>query len=295
VRVGSTRSSRRLIVNADDYGLSPGVNSGIIEAAETGVVTSASMIVNLPGFNDAVARARSCPSLSLGLHFNLTTGKPLTAVPTLTRSRTRQFYPLPVLVARAGLGRVDPREVVQECAAQIDRMAEAGISPTHLDSHRHVHAHPALWRAVSEAASSRGVSNVRVPTEPLWANAWDWKATLKKTALLICARLSKREAKEGARNNFFGVSLQGGGSFAARLFALIPELPAGTTELMTHPGYADATLSEHDAYTWQREEELRVLCSKELRDLLQRHEIELASFADRAPGASSEGKLAQQR
>ena len=85
MRVGSTPSPRRLIVNADDYGLSRGVNTGIIEAAETGVVTSASMMVNLPGFNDAAARAGSRPSLSLGLHLNLTTGKPLTLAPSLTR------------------------------------------------------------------------------------------------------------------------------------------------------------------------------------------------------------------
>ena len=292
MRVGSTRSSRRLIINADDYGLSRGANSGIIEAAETGVVTSASMIVNLPGFDDAVARARSLPSLSLGLHLNLTTGKPLTAAHSLTRRKTGQFYPLPLLVARASVGRVDSRDVAQECAAQIDRMVDAGVFPTHLDSHRHVHAHPALWPAVFETASSRGISNVRVPTEPIRTNVRDWKATLKKAGLLMTARIARLEAK-GDANHFFGVSLQGGGVFASRLFALIPRLPDGTTELMTHPGYTDPTLSEHDGYTWQREEELRVLCSKELRDLLLRYEIELTSFGRRPPLIAGEGKIAQ--
>ena len=83
--------------------------------------------------------------------------------------------------------------------------------------------------------------------------------------------------------------------FAARLFALIPKLPEGTTELMTHPGYADAELSEHDGYTWQREEELRVLCSKELRELLLRQGIELASFGSLTPLTASAGKIAQHR
>ena len=295
MRVGSTPSSRRLIVNADDYGFSRGVNTGIIEAAETGVVTSASMMVNLPGFDDAVARARSGPPLSLGLHLNLTTGKPLTAAPSLTRRKTGQFYRLPLLVARASVGRVDSSEVTRECAAQIDRMMEAGITLTHLDSHRHIHAHPALWAAVHQAASSRGISNVRVPTEPLWANARDWRATLKKTGLLLCARLSRDRAQHNPPINFFGLSLQGGSSFAARLFALIPKLPLGTTELMTHPGYADSALSEHDGYTWQREEELRILCSKELRDLVQRNGIELAGFGDLTPRTASESKIAQHR
>ena len=295
VRVGSTRSSRRLIINADDYGLSRGVTTGIIEAAESGVVTSASMMVNLPGFNDAVARAQSRPSLSLGLHLNLTTGKPLTAAPSLTRRTSGLFYPLPLLLARASLGRIKSSEVERECAAQLDRMIEVGISPTHLDSHRHVHVHPALWPAVLRAATSRGVSNVRVPTEPLRINAGDWKATLKKTGLLMFSRTLRGRADYSGTKHFFGLSLQGGRSFAARLFALVPMLPEGTTELMTHPGYSDPGLSEHDGYTWQREEELRVLCSRELRDLLQRHEIELVSFANRAPFTASAGKVAKHR
>jgi predicted glycoside hydrolase/deacetylase ChbG (UPF0249 family) len=238
------------------------------------------MMVNLPGFDDAVVRARSCPSLSLGLHLNLTTGKPLTAAPSLTRKKSGQFYTVSALIARASLGRVDSADVTRECTAQIDRMIEAGIAPTHLDSHRHVHAHPALWSAVLEAAASRGISDVRVPSEPLWANARDWRATLKKTGLLISTRFARRGADDHDVINFFGVSLQGGSSFAARLFALIPELPPGTTELMTHPGYVDAALSEHDGYTWQREEELRVLCTGELRELLAHSEIELTRHSD---------------
>jgi predicted glycoside hydrolase/deacetylase ChbG (UPF0249 family) len=253
------------------------------------------MIVNLPSFNDAAARAGSRPSLSLGLHFNLTTGRPLTAAPSLTRHKTGLFYPLPVLVARASLGRIDSSDVVRECAAQLDRMTEVGIAPTHLDSHRHVHAHPALWPAVIEAASSRGISNVRVPTEPLWANAKDWRATLKKAGLLVCSRASRGSAASSGTDHFYGISLQGGRSFAARLFALIPRLPEGTTELMTHPGYADEVLSEYDGYMWQREDELRVLCSKELRELLLRQDIELTSFPSRAPHYTSAGKVAQHR
>lgn len=289
--MGSTPSPRRLIVNADDYGLSRGVNAGIIEAAEKGVVTSASMMVNLEGFGDTVVRARSCPSLSLGLHFNLTTGKPLTAAPSLRRSESGQFHSMPALIARASLGRVDSSEVTAECRAQIDRMIEAGIAPTHLDSHRHIHAHPALWPAVIEAASSRGISSVRVPSEPLWANGRDWRATLKKSGLLVSTRLARRKAGHPSGIHFFGISLQGGSSFAARLFALIPQLPAGTTELMTHPGYSDTALSEHDGYTWQREEELRVLCSGELRELLLRCGIELARFGNSSPPSASQSQI----
>lgn len=278
--MGSTTDPRRLIVNADDFGISRGVNVGIIEAAEAGVVTSASMIVNLEAFADAGERASSTGALSLGLHLNLTAGHSITAAPSLTRSNSRQFYSLPVLIARASLGLIDASDVTRECVAQIDRMIEAGFHPIHLNSHRHVHAHPLLWPAVLQAAASRNVSNVRVPSEPLWTSSRDWRASLKKTALSICGRVLRRS--DVAANHFFGISLQSGGSFAPRLFALIPRLPAGTSELMTHPGHADEELAKYDGYTGQREEELRVLCSKGFRDLLVRCGIELVSF-DRVP------------
>ena len=295
VRVGSTPSPTRLIINADDFGISRGVNIGIIEAADAGIVTSASLIVNLPGFTDALDRALSCPALSLGLHLNFTVGRPLTAAPSLTRRSSGEFYPLPMLVARASLGLLNASDIARECLAQIDRMTEAGFLPTHLDSHRHVHAHPAISSVVARAAASRGVFQVRVPCEPLRVNVRDWRATLKKSGLLISARLSGRAGADDRAIHFAGLSLQGGKFFATRLFALIPQLPGGTTELMTHPGYADASLAEHDSYTLDRVTELKVLCSREFRELLVRCGVTLTSFGQRASIVPREGQLAQHR
>jgi predicted glycoside hydrolase/deacetylase ChbG (UPF0249 family) len=293
VRVGSTPSATRLIINADDFGISRGVNTGIIEAAAAGVVTSASVIVNLSDFADALDRALSVPRLSLGLHLNFTIGRPLTAARSLTRRATGEFYTLPVLAGRASLGLLDASDIESECLAQIDRMIEAGFPPTHLDSHRHVHAHPAISSAVARAAASRRILQVRVPRESLRTNALDWRATLKKAGLLICARVSGRTGADDPARHFVGVSLQGGKSFATRLFALIPQLPAGTTELMTHPGYADASLAEHDDYTLERVTELRALCSREFRELLVRCGVTLTSFGDRRSIVPHEGQLAQ--
>src|ERR1700681_1103757 len=222
VRVGSTHSPTRLIINADDFGISRGVNIGIIEAAVAEVVTSASMIVNLPAFEDALDSAASCRTLSFGLHLNLTVGRPLTRAPSLTRHDTGEFFTLPVLVARASLGLLDASDIARECLAQIDRMTDAGFPPTHLDSHRHVHAHPAIFAVVARAAASRGIFQVRIPRESLRLNASDWRATLKKTGLMICAGLSSGTAAVDRAVDFVGVSLQGGKSFATRLFALIP-------------------------------------------------------------------------
>jgi predicted glycoside hydrolase/deacetylase ChbG (UPF0249 family) len=292
-RVVSTPSPTRLIINADDFGISRGVNIGIIEAAEAGVVTSASLIVNLADFADALDRTLSCPTLSLGLHLNFTVGRPLTAAPSLTRRDTGEFFTLPALIARASLGLLDRSDIARECLAQIDRMIEAGFPPTHLDSHRHVHAHPAIFRVIAGAAASRGIFQVRIPREPLRVNASDWRATLKKAGLLISDRLSGRTGSDDRAIDFVGVSLQGGKSFATRLFALIPQLQAGTTELMTHPGYADASLAEHDGYTLERVTELRVLTSREFRDLLVRSGVTLTSFGHRRSINPRESQLAQ--
>jgi len=292
-RVVSTPSLTRLIINADDFGISRGVNIGIIEAAEAGVVTSASLIVNLPDFADALDRTLSCPTLSLGLHLNLTVGRPLTAAPSLKRRDTGEFFTLPALIARASLGLLDRSDIARECLAQIDRMIEAGFPPTHLDSHRHVHAHPAIFRVISGAAASRGIFQVRIPREPLRVNASDWRATLKKAGLLISDRLSGRARSDDRAIDFVGLSLQGGKSFATRLFALIPRLQAGTTELMTHPGYADASLAQHDGYTLERVTELRVLTSREFRDLLDRSGVTLTSFGHRRSTVPRESQFAQ--
>jgi predicted glycoside hydrolase/deacetylase ChbG (UPF0249 family) len=292
-RVVSTPSPTRLIINADDFGISRGVNIGIIEAAVAEVVTSASMIVNLPAFADALDSAALCPTLSLGLHLNLTVGRPLTRAPSLTRHDTGEFFTLPVLVARASLGLLDASDIARECLAQIDRMTDAGFPPTHLDSHRHVHAHPAIFAVVARAAASRGIFQVRIPCESLRVNAGNWRATLKKTGLLICTGLSSGTAAADRAVDFVGVSLQGGKSFATRLFALIPQLHPGTTELMTHPGYADASLAEHDSYTLERVTELRVLTSREFRDLLVRSGVTLTSFGHRRPMVPHEGQFAQ--
>jgi predicted glycoside hydrolase/deacetylase ChbG (UPF0249 family) len=291
--VGCTTSPRRLIINADDFGISRGVNTGIIEAAVAGVVTSASMIVNLPAFADSLDHAQLCPFLSLGLHLNLTAGRPLTPARSLTQGNTGEFHSMPQLMARASLGRLDEWDIISECVAQIDRMIDAGVQPTHLDSHRHVHAHPAISPSVARAASSRGIFQVRAPLEPLRLNAGNWRSTIKKTGLLASARLSRQPAARDRRVHFVGISLQGGRYFAERLFALIPQLPAGTTELMTHPGYADAALVKQDGYTLNRQTELGVLCSREFREHLVRHGVALTSFGNRLPRAAHNGQLAE--
>jgi predicted glycoside hydrolase/deacetylase ChbG (UPF0249 family) len=289
----STRLPRRLIVNADDFGISPAVSTGIIEAAETGSVSSASMIVNLDGFDDAVARAKSFGGLPLGLHLNIVSGRPLTRAPSLT-DKSGFFVGLGPLIWRATVGLINASELAAECVAQLERMAALGLPATHLDSHRHVHMHPALFSAIVDAAASRGVRIVRLPIEPLRTNIGNWRATAKKLSLSASAKLHPRNGAAHP-DHFFGISMQGGESFGPLLLALIPRLPEGTSELMTHPGHVDPALKNSDGYTWQREMELSTLLSPRFRELLQRNDVELTSFQNLRSGPDGPGEIEEHR
>src|SRR5947199_9989963 len=183
---GATPDERRLVVNADDFGFSAGVNRGILEAHAAGVGSSVSVLVNTPGWPDALRRLRDlgpAPGLGVGLHLNLTMGRPVSWGGNLADARTGRFHTLRALVARAFAGRLDPGDVAIECAAQLARLRNAGLVATHPDSHRHVHVLPGVWGAVVEAARAPAVPVVRVPLEPWRVNPANWGAALRQAAL----------------------------------------------------------------------------------------------------------------
>lgn len=270
---------RRLVVNADDFGISPGVTRGILEAHEAGVVTSTSVVANAPWLDDAACAARGAPALGVGVHVNLVQGHPLERVPTLVSRRTGAFLPLGALVRRALAGSVDGHEVAAECAAQIARVRAAGIEPTHLDGHRHAHVLPGIWPGVAAAARDAGIRVARVPVERPWHESWRPGLTAKRLALAAAWLVaSRRTPALRHADHFHGLSLQGGRGVLERLLRLLDALPPGTSELMMHPGHADAALAAADGYTWQRERELEALLSAALRARLARGDVELVTF-----------------
>jgi predicted glycoside hydrolase/deacetylase ChbG (UPF0249 family) len=278
--VPRARPVRRLIINADDLGFTCGVNRGIFEAVSAGTLTSASMMVNAPGWEDAVQRLRWWANPpSIGLHLDLTAGTPLTRAASLTGSDGR-FLPFARLVVRALRASIDVREVENEMRAQLRKLLEAGISPTHVDSHRHVHLLPGLFGAVSRVAAEFGIRNVRTPLEPLACNAQSINGSMKKLALLAARAGNVRPAQTSPRIHFRGISLHGDDDFATNLFTLVETLPVGVTELMVHPGYSCDGLAALDSYTDQREIELHALTAPELLRRIHEGEVELTSFAE---------------
>lgn len=277
-----TKPVKRLIVNADDLGLSTLVNEGIEEAVRAGVVTSASLMVNTPGFEDAVRRALSLGAqLGIGLHFNLTTGAsvaPAAGVPSLLDGAGR-FLPLKGLMRRALTGGVRPGEVRLEADAQLARLRAAGITPTHVDSHRHVHAFPAMRGALAAAAQAAGVGAVRRPLEPLLARPSSAAGIVKRTLLAAAwAVPSNGPRPVPGTVSFRGIALLGAPTFESDFVRLLDALPEGSTELMVHPGKNDPSVAAWDPYIAERAVELAALLSPRVRERLARGDIALTRF-----------------
>lgn len=253
-----TSGMKRLIVTADDFGLTEGVVEGIIEAHERGVVTATSLMVNAPACEEAGAWARAHPSLDVGLHFVLTYGRAVGPV-----------EPLGELVAPGGsfrrLGggeheRAEPDHVRAELEAQLDRFESlVGRAPTHIDGHHHVHALPGVFPAVLEQARRLGAS-VRSLDEVTRSRARDSGV----------ATADRFEA------SFYGPDAV----TVSHLSELLAQLVTGTTELMCHPARGpDPALESTSSYSLPRYRELETLTSAPVREALARAGVELAGTA----------------
>jgi len=262
---------RQLVVNADDLGLTAGVNDGIFDAHDMGILTSASVFANAPATDDAIWRARARPSLGVGAHLTLVDGTPTlpaASVPTLVTGDgrfRRSWRPFIVACLR---GQVSLREVERELTAQIERIAAAGIGLTHLDAHKHVHLYPPVFAIVARLAARFGVPVVRVPYERgSWLNSalWPWAQRNYRVA-----------ARLGLRTPRFIGRIDTGVLTRPALHEMLRDIGPGVTELMVHPGYVDEALRRTPTRLVEsRLEEVALLCSTETRALLVGERIQL--------------------
>lgn len=276
--VGTTTDVPALIINADDFGFSDGINIGIIEGFRAGAITSTSIMVGMPAFADAVRRAREVPALGVGLHFTLTAGRPLTRAATLINDATGEFLHLPALVRRALAGRVRAREVEDECVAQIAAAAGAGVLLTHLDSHHHIHLLPGVRAAVRRVAAAERIPAVRRPSERVFGGVARRRLTERALIGVLARYVDPNTWGVATADHFVGSALLGAPHFHSLLLRVLESLSTGITELMVHPGHVPAQLPGNDPYTTQREIELRALTSPEVLTRLRSGEIRLISY-----------------
>jgi hopanoid biosynthesis associated protein HpnK len=277
---------RSLVVNADDLGLTAGVNDGIFDAHDHGILTSASMFASAPATSDAIRRARSRPSLGVGVHLALVDGTPTlppSRVPTLVEDDgrfRRSWKPFIVACLR---GTVSLAEVELELTAQIEHLRSAGVSLTHLDAHKHVHAYPPVFAIVARLAGRFGIPAVRVPYER-WSliGDGDSRRTMRRQALLNTAMLpwARRDYRTAAAHDVrtprFVGRIHTGILTADALAGIVRALQPGVTELMVHPGYSDDELERTGTRLLEsRHKELDLLCSLQARALLVGERVDL--------------------
>lgn len=287
---------RRLIINADDFGLTPGVNRAILEAHGHGVVTSATLMANSAAFEDAVRLSKSSPALSIGCHVVLVDGTPLLGADKVSsligkKNSFRFCTGFATFASRAARGKFNPGQIEAEATAQIRKLQSAGIEVTHFDTHKHTHMFPAVLRPLLRAAQACGVRAVRNPFAPvrsvlvghLARSPKMWSRFAQVNTLRTMARNFRRTVQEQGlitTDGTFGVL--GTGALDQKLFeSVVACIPDGTWEFVCHPGYNDQELSQvRTRLRESRVEELKVLTSVAAREALNRHGIELISYRD---------------
>jgi predicted glycoside hydrolase/deacetylase ChbG (UPF0249 family) len=253
--LGTLAKMKRLIINADDFGLAPGVNRAIVELQQAGALSSATLMANGPFFSPAVYLAFAQPSLAVGCHVVLVDGTPClrpAEVPSLVDPRNGSSFRTTVGSFFADLlrGRIREEEIEAEAVAQIRRIQSSGITVSHIDSHKHVHAFPRVLAPLLRAARQCGVRCVRNPFEP-W---WSLKATRPAgTVRRLQVHVMRTQGRAFTRLTREHGMLTADGSMGllatgilndAVLLDLLRAMPAGTWELVCHPGYSDRALDE---------------------------------------------------
>jgi hypothetical protein len=271
---------RILIVNADDYGRSPGVSRGIRRAHAEGIVTTTTALANMPGIEDELLRARQeCPDLGLGLHLNLTLGSPCTspqAVPALVDDQGHFLRP------EALFSRTDPlppEQVKAEWQAQVQILLRAGVAIDHLDSHHHVAVmNREIWQVFLDLAWELdcGVRPSRL-SDP---DASTLIADYPEDARTFATREAPEQlVKSGVPHphHFLG-GFYGPGATRGLILAMIGSLEPGVTEIMTHPGELDDILAQGSGYASQREKELEILTHASVRQAVEQAGADLKTY-----------------
>lgn len=287
-------SMKKLILNADDFGMTRGVNEGIVRAHRQGILTSTTLMANGEAFDDAVERAGANPELGVGCHLVLVGGKcvaPRESVASLADADGTLPDSLPLFVARISSGMIRGEEIERELRAQIEKIRGAGIEPTHLDTHKHTHAHPRVMEILGKVSKECRITRVRKPIEELHDSWQTSRAGGQGISLQILAAGAVRTIAPQFRtiankygllspDHFLGLATTGRLG-AARLRGMIGTVREGTTEIMLHPGIRDADLARSGSRLQKhREDEMQGLLDPGVHSAVTERGIRLISYRE---------------
>lgn len=278
---------KKVIINADDFGLIQGVNEGIVKAHQEGILTSATLMANMPGFNQAVEMAGANPELGVGVHLNILRGQPLSPVQKVGSLLSRELHFIPSvssLLNRMALKRINLDEVEREFRAQVERVLRAGIDPSHIDSEKHIHLIRPLFRIVIKLAKEYKINKVRFIQE-YCVSLRPGQMFKSMFISLSSTSMKKKMIQEGVRfpDRFYGVC-DSGRITAVKLQKTLQRAKEGVTEIMVHPGYITHEMLELEKKIGSyyinkyREKELNALLDKKLSKLIADMEIQLINF-----------------
>lgn len=278
---------KQLIVNADDFGLHPLINAGIIKGHQEGFITSTSLMPSAPCWQEAVRLAKENPRLGIGVHLTLVGGVPSVLPKEQVSSLLDDdglFLPDYVAFAkRYYSGAVKKAELEAELRAQLERALSCGVNITHIDSHQHTHVLPGINSLVLKLSNEYNIIRVRIPKEGyLFTGGFQTGVgrLIGRSGLSFCADMAALRADSlGLRHpqHFYG--MLAGGHLNAQLIAnILRQLPEGVSEIMTHPGLDSAALGK--AFSWQYHwrEELDAYLDAGNKALLKELAIEPVSF-----------------
>lgn len=260
-----------LIINADDFGLSEPTNEGIIKGYKEGVITSTTIMANMPAFKDAVKLVKRNRGLGVGVHLNLTQGRPLSGGSSFEKSSLQKLL----------MGRVGTRFIEKELREQISWVKSSGINITHLDGHKHVHVFPEVKKVVLKLAKEFGINYVRVPYEGYSDISSSFtKENLKRHVINYYARSARKLwGRHGlCCPNFFFGSLYTGDMNSLNLMRILSSLKWGVNEIMVHPGEYDANLESN--LKGSRKIELDALTDMRIKGFVSKLNIQLVNFGD---------------
>lgn len=278
---------KKIIINADDFGLCAPVNEGIILAHRRGILTSATLMTNTPGFEQAVALARENPALGVGVHLNIVRGRPLSPpeeIPTLVGPDGRFPAGAGRILLKLAAGRIRPVEIERELRAQVEKARATGLPLTHLDSEKHMHAVPVVFEIVLRLGREYGFRRVRFIRE--YGFSRHPAQSLKAAFLsLCCARMRRRVRAAGfvITDSFYGICNSGRMS-AARLRRIFRRVGEGTAEIGVHPGFRNPELFAVEAEVGRyyinafREGELQALLDPGLPAAARASNVALVNF-----------------
>jgi predicted glycoside hydrolase/deacetylase ChbG (UPF0249 family) len=277
---------RRIIINADDFGLCDGVNKAVAQAHTDGVLTSATIMANMSAAREAVKIAKKLPNLGIGVHLNLTEGPPLSKGTRLGRllGTDGQFSSSLAKLAFFSLAGHKIREAIRaELAAQIQWVIDNGLKPTHLDSHKHVHAFPPLFSIVYQLARRFQITAIRWPFEPRELSQIPWPLTgedgrKRAQKIRFMAKINRVQNPNFLKTDIF-LGIAHTGKIDVNFFKAVALYnSAATAEVMTHPGFIDGLDPAKTRLLHQRKVELKALCSDRTKKYFEDAGVKLVHY-----------------